>query len=47
MLSRLLELKNFCINNISETEQLNAKEWLEIENLVAVLEPVNALTLKL
>lgn len=47
MLKRLLQLKDFCLNNISTTEQLSSNEWLLIANILEVLEPVNELTLKL
>lgn len=47
MLKRLLGLKEFCISNLSGSENLKSSEWVLIENLVVVLEPVHELTLKL
>lgn len=47
MLQRLLEHKNFCIENLNESLLLSSDEWIEIQEIVSALSPLHNATLKL
>ncbi|KAI8124647.1 hypothetical protein CVS40_4873 [Lucilia cuprina] len=47
MLKCLLGLKEFCLTHLSSSDQLSNNQWITIENIVSVLQPVHELTLKL
>lgn len=46
-MKRLLDLKEICSEYLPSSLQLKMGEWMEIEEVLKVLAPVNILTLKL